>query len=87
MDLANGYVRSSFTSIPGLVSPAPFGGNIRTIVIKADPELMRAHNMTPDQLVAAIRINNQTTPSGNVRVGDYNYITPTNTLIKTIKDF
>src|SRR5438270_6998554 len=25
MDLANIYVRSSFTSIPGLVSPAPFG--------------------------------------------------------------
>ncbi|MBO9203743.1 MULTISPECIES: efflux RND transporter permease subunit [Niastella] len=87
MDLANVYVRSAFTSIPGLVSPAPFGGNVRTVVIKADPELLRAHNMTPDQLVAAIRINNQTTPSGNVRIGDKNYITPTNTLIKTVKDF
>src|SRR5689334_6113103 len=87
MDLANVYVRSSFTSIPGLVSPAPFGGNVRTVVIKADPELMRAHNLTPDQLVQAIRINNQTTPSGNVRIGDKNYITPTNTLIKTVKDF
>lgn len=87
LDLANVYVRSSFTSIPGLVSPAPFGGNVRTIVIKADPELMRAHNITPDQLVQAIHVNNQSTPSGNVRVGDYNYITPTNTTIKTIKDF
>jgi multidrug efflux pump subunit AcrB len=87
LDLANVYVRSSFTSIPGLVSPAPFGGNVRTVVIKADPELMRAHNLTPDQLVQAIRINNQTTPSGNVRINDINYITPTNTLIKTIKDF
>jgi multidrug efflux pump subunit AcrB len=87
LDLANVYVRSAFTSIPGLVSPAPFGGNVRTVVIKADPELMRAHGLTPDQLVAAIRINNQTTPSGNVRINDSNYITPTNTLIKTIKDF
>jgi multidrug efflux pump subunit AcrB len=87
LDLANVYVRSAFTSIPGLISPAPFGGNIRTIVIKADPELLRAHNMTPDQLVQALRLNNQTTPSGNVRVGDYNYITPTNTTIKTVKDF
>jgi multidrug efflux pump subunit AcrB len=51
LDLANTYVRSSFTSIPGLVAPAPFGGNIRTIVIKADPELLRSHNLTPDQLV------------------------------------
>jgi multidrug efflux pump subunit AcrB len=87
LDLANTYIRSSFTSIPGLVSPAPFGGTVRTVVIKANPELLRSHNMTPDQLVEALRINNQTTPSGNVRIGNFNYITPTNTIIKTIKDF
>lgn len=87
LDLANTYVRSSFTTIPGLVSAPPFGGNIRTIVIKADPALLRSHNMTPDQLVEAIRINNQTAPSGNVRMGTKNYITPTNTTIHNIKDF
>lgn len=87
LDLANTYVRSSFTSIPGLVSAPPFGGNLRTIVIKADPELLRSHNMTPDQLVEALRINNQTSPSGNVRIGDINFITPANTAIRTVKDF
>jgi len=87
MDFANIYVRSSFTSIPGLIAPAPFGGNVRTVVIKADPELMRAHSVTPDQLVEAIRLNNQSTPAGNVRIGDINYFTPANTTIKTIKDF
>ncbi len=87
MDLANLYVRSSFTAIPGIVSSPPFGGNIRTVVIKADPGLMRSHNLTPDQLVEAIRLNNQTAPSGNVRIGDKNYITPTNTTIKTIAEF
>jgi multidrug efflux pump subunit AcrB len=86
-DLANVYVRASFTSIHGLVAPPPFGGNVRTVVIKADPELLRSHNMTPDQLVEALRLNNQTTPSGNVRIGDKNYITPTNTTINSIKDF
>ncbi len=87
LDLANVYVRASFTAIPGLVAPPPFGGNVRTVVIKADPEQLRAHNMTPDQLVEAIRLNNQTSPSGNVRIGDKNYITPTNTLLHNIKDF
>ena len=87
LDLANIYVRSAFTSVPGLVSPAPFGGNVRTIVIKADPELLRAHNLTPDQLVEALRINNQATPSGNVRIGNLNYFTPTNSTIATVKDF
>ncbi|TSJ39650.1 efflux RND transporter permease subunit [Mucilaginibacter corticis] len=87
LDLANVYVRSAFTTIPGLLSPPPFGGNIRTVVIKPDPALLRSHNLTPDQIVRAIAINNQTTPSGNVRVGDKNYITPTNTTIHKIKDF
>ncbi len=87
LDLANVYVRSAFTSIPGLVSPAPFGGNVRTVVIKVDPGLLRSHHLTPDQLVEALRINNQTSPAGNVRIGDLNYFTPTNTVIKTVKDF
>ncbi len=52
MDLANVYVRASFTSVPGLVSPAPFGGNVRTVVIKVNPELLRVHHLTPDQVVA-----------------------------------
>ena len=86
-DMANIYVRSAFTTIPGLVSSAPFGGNSRTVVIKADPELLRAHNLTPDQLVAALRVNNQSTPAGNVRIGNFNYFVPANITIKTIKDF
>jgi multidrug efflux pump subunit AcrB len=86
-DLAFQYVRASFTAIPGLLSAPPFGGNVRTVVIKADPELLRAHNLTPDQLVAAMRINNQSSPSGNVRIGDKNYITPVNTTIHAVKDF
>ncbi|MEO7485542.1 MAG: efflux RND transporter permease subunit, partial [Ferruginibacter sp.] len=87
LDFANAYVRSSFSSIPGLVAPAPFGGNVRTIVIKVDPELLRAHNFTADQVVEALRVNNQTSPAGNVRIGDKNYLTPVNTTIKTVKDF
>ena len=35
----------------------------------------------------ALRVNNQPSPAGNVRIGDVNYITPANTTIKTIKDF
>ena len=86
-DLANVYVRAQFASVQGLVSPAPFGGNARTVVIKADPELLREHNLTVDQLVQALDLNNQATPSGNVRIGDKNYFTPTNATIATVKDF
>jgi multidrug efflux pump subunit AcrB len=86
-DMANIYVRAQFSSVPGLVSPAPFGGTPRAIVIRVDPDLMRSHHLTPDQLVAALRQNNQPTPAGNVRIGDLNYFTPSNTTIRDVKDF
>ncbi|WP_441737542.1 efflux RND transporter permease subunit [Flavobacterium sp. W20_MBD1_R3] len=86
-DLANVYVRASFTAIPGLLSPPPFGGSPRTIEINVDPDLLRSHQLTADQIVEAIRINNQTAPSGNLRIGDINYIIPTNNTIKKVKDF
>src|SRR5260221_733920 len=79
MDLANIYVRAQFSSVPGLVSPAPFGVNVRTTWIKAHPDLLRSHNLTPDQLGEALRINNHANPSGNVRIRNLNYFTPTNT--------
>ncbi|MGZ3872764.1 MAG: efflux RND transporter permease subunit [Mucilaginibacter sp.] len=87
LDFALVYIRSSFTSVPGLVAPAPFGGNQRTVVIKVDPGLLRSHNLTPDQIVQALRDNNQNSPAGNVRIGDLNYLTPANTTIKKIPDF
>ncbi|PUZ28266.1 acriflavin resistance protein [Chitinophaga parva] len=86
-DLAMTLVRPSFSRIPGLTSPAPFGGNSRTIVIHVDPELMRSHHLTPDQIVAAVKDNNQISPAGNVRVGDVTYLTPANTVIRTVKEF
>ncbi|RZJ65372.1 MAG: efflux RND transporter permease subunit [Flavobacterium sp.] len=86
-DMANIYVRASFTQIPGLLSPAPNGGSPRTIEVNVDPDLLRSHNLTPDQIVEAIRLNNQTAPPGNVRVGDKNYLMPTNYTIRDIKDF
>jgi multidrug efflux pump subunit AcrB len=86
-DMANTYVRASFTSIPGLLAPAPFGGSPRTIEVNVDPTLMRSHNLTVDQVVEAIRVNSQTAPPGNVRMGDKNYLTPTNYTIQKVKDF
>ncbi len=87
LDLANVYVRASFTSVPGLVGSPPFGGNVRTVVIKANPDLLRAHNLTPQQLVEALTAYNVTAPAGNVRIGTLNYITPANTTVKNIQDF
>ncbi len=86
-DLASVWVRPSFSKVPGLSSPPPIGGNVRTVVIKADPALMRSHQITPEQITAAVKDNSQISPAGNIHIGNDTYLTPVNTVEPGIKDF
>jgi len=56
LDLANVYVRAPLPPSLASVAAPPFGGNVRTIVIKANPDQMAAHNLTPDQFGASATI-------------------------------
>ncbi len=50
--------------IPGVASAFTMGGMKREIRVLADPARMRAHNISIDQLTAALRANNLQQPSG-----------------------
>src|ERR1700712_3268924 len=69
-DAALFRVRPMFATLPGVSAPPPFGGSPRAIVVNADPDRLRALNMSPDEVVAAITKGNVISPSGNVRIGD-----------------
>jgi len=86
-DLASLYVRPNFSKIAGLTSPPPIGGNARTVVINVDPDLMRSHGVTADQITAAIKDNNHISPAGTVSIGHTSYLTPSNTVLNKVKDF
>ncbi|AGC46540.1 AcrB/AcrD/AcrF family efflux transporter inner membrane protein [Myxococcus stipitatus DSM 14675] len=86
-DIANFTARPFLISIPGLTTAPPFGGSPRTIEINIEPEKLRVHNLTPEQVVEAIARQNVTAPSGNVHIGDTTYLTPTNSTIRAVEDF
>src|SRR5438105_9482080 len=85
-DAALNRVRPLFATLPGVSAPPPFGGSARSIVIHADPDRLRAYNMSPDEVVAAISSANTISPSGNVRIGDLMPIVPINATVSNIKD-
>jgi multidrug efflux pump subunit AcrB len=85
-DLALFKVRPMFAALPGVSAPPPFGGNQRTIVIKADPERLRSYNITADELVTAVARNNSILPAGNIRVGDQAIITSSNSIVDNFKE-
>src|SRR5262249_37986072 len=74
-------VRPMFASLPGLSAPPPFGGNQRPVVIRADPERLKAYHLSPDEVVAAIASGNEITPSGNVTIKGKSPIVPVNTVV------
>jgi multidrug efflux pump subunit AcrB len=79
-------VRPMFSSLPGVSAPPPFGGSARSIVIRADPERLRAYSITPDEVVAALTAGNTISPSGNLRIGESYPVVPTNAMVKDIRD-
>src|SRR5579862_6837328 len=63
-------VRPMFASLPGVSAPPPFGGNQRTIVVRTDPDRLRAYNLSPEEVIQALTSGNTISPSGNIRVKD-----------------
>lgn len=85
-DLALFRVRPMFSTLPGVSAPPPFGGNQKTVLITVDPEKLRGHQLSPDQVVQSLAKYNSIAPAGNVRIGDTTYITPQNSMIETLED-
>jgi multidrug efflux pump subunit AcrB len=81
-NLALFSVRPKFSSLPGVSAPPPFGGNQRTIVVHVDPNGLRAHNASPEDVVTALSAGNTISPSGNARIKDQMPMVPTNAMVK-----
>ena len=73
--------------MPGLAAIPPVGGNVRTVLISIDPDLMRSHNITPQQITSAVQDNSHISAAGIVNMGKTSYLTPVNTVLSKIPDF
>ncbi|HET9318560.1 MAG TPA: efflux RND transporter permease subunit, partial [Bryobacteraceae bacterium] len=76
--IALNQVRPIFATLAGVSAPPPFGGNQRTIVIRVNPERLRAYRISPEEAIAAVNRASTVMPSGNVRTGDLIRIASTN---------
>ncbi len=79
-------VRPMFSSLPGVSAPPPFGGSARSIVIRANPDRLRAFGLSPDDVIGALTKGNTINPSGNIRLGDFFPAVPSNAMVKDIRD-
>lgn len=81
-DLAQTRIRPLLGErVPGTVSFSPFGSNTRAIVITVDPERLRAHNLSPQDVVMALNTGNIVSPSGNLYSQGQMPMVPTNAML------
>jgi multidrug efflux pump subunit AcrB len=76
-DYGLNFIRVRLFTIPGLSTPAPFGGKQRQINIDIDPTLLTARGLSPADVVNALQASNVILPAGTARIGgrEYNVLT------------
>ncbi len=85
-DLVYSRVRPVVSTIPGVSTPPPFGGNQRSIVITVDANRINQYHLSVDDIVQAIDKGNTIMPSGVVRTGDLQRMSKVNSVVSNIHD-
>ena len=85
-DLGQFTVRNQLASVPGASIPPPFGGKYRQIMVYVDPAKLNAYDMSPMDVVRAVNNANLILPSGDVKLGPYDYTIFTNSQFRTIPE-
>lgn len=86
-DYALNVIRLRLFNIPGLSTPAPFGGKQREIVIDGDPKGMAANGLSPVDLLNALQNSNLIIPAGTARIGSREYNIQLNSSPDAVKEF
>jgi multidrug efflux pump subunit AcrB len=85
-DLGQFTVRNQLAAVPGASIPPPFGGKYRQIMVYVDPSKLHAYEMSPMDVVRAVNNANLILPSGDVKLGPFDYTIFTNSQFRTIPE-
>jgi HAE1 family hydrophobic/amphiphilic exporter-1 len=85
-DLGQFTVRNQLAGVPGASIPPPFGGKYRQIMVYVDPAKLHSYEMSPMDVVRAVNNANLILPSGDVKLGPFDYTIFTNSQFRTIHE-
>lgn len=85
-DIANNIVRNQLATVRGTITPFPYGGKYRQVVVDLDPLELRATGLSANDVVSAINAGNVIHPCGTVKLGPYEYITVLNDIPTKINE-
>ncbi|HEX8951301.1 MAG TPA: efflux RND transporter permease subunit, partial [Polyangia bacterium] len=86
-DYGLNFIRVRLFTIPGLATPAPFGGKQRQINVDVDPAALAAKGLSPQDVVNALSSSNVILPAGTARIGDREYNVIMNSSPSVVEQF
>jgi len=72
-DYGLNVLRLRLFTVPGLATPAPFGGRQKQIMVDLDPARLAASGLSPGDVVSAVTSENVILPAGSARMGEHEY--------------
>jgi multidrug efflux pump subunit AcrB len=86
-DYALNFIRMRLFTIPGLATPAPYGGRSRQITVDVDPHLAAAKGLSVSDISNALQSSNLIVPAGVVRIGETEFSVILNSSPASTEDF
>jgi len=86
-DYGVNFIRLRLFTIPGLSTPAPFGGKGRQVSVDIDPRALNAKGLAPIDIVNALQASNLILPAGTARMGGREYTIGMNSSPTSVEQF
>ncbi|MHB1948918.1 MAG: efflux RND transporter permease subunit [Gammaproteobacteria bacterium] len=85
-DTARYEVRNIIQSVKGAMAPTVMGGTLREVVVYLDPDKMKKYNFSLVSVLNRLERLNTFIPSGDVKIGNFDYQIESNALVKNISE-
>ena len=72
-DLGQNFIRPQLATVAGAAIPSPYGGEILQVQVDLDQQAMQAHNVSADDVLNAISVENLILPAGDVKIGKFDW--------------
>jgi multidrug efflux pump subunit AcrB len=86
-DYSLNFIRIRLFTIPGLATPAPYGGRNRQITVAIDPRMLASRGLSATDIVTALQNSNVIIPTGTARLGTREYSITSNASPSAIDQF
>jgi multidrug efflux pump subunit AcrB len=85
-DQGNNIIRTGLSTVAGASMPWPYGGLQRQVQVDLDPDALRAHGLSGNDVAAAFTAQNSILPAGTEKIGEREYFVAVNANPKTVAE-